>query len=96
MSESVRADIEDADVDQVLNTMDFRAFTASPSKRNQLRKLLWKRRDIFKGLGKIIGVQHKIALKADVKPVVSPYVADPPRKRRWNMRQWTSWSEWAC
>lgn len=80
LPESVRAVIEDADVDQVLKTMDFRAFSTSPSKRNQLRNLLWKRRYILKGLGKIVGVQHKIALKADVKPVCEPLRRRSPKE----------------
>ena len=80
MSESVRAVIEDADVDQVLKTMDFSAFSASSSKRNQLRELIWKRRDIFKGLGQIVGVQHKIPLKADVKPVCEPLSRRSPKE----------------
>lgn len=52
--ESVRAVIEDADVDQALQDMDLRAFSQSPSKRNKLRKILWKRRDIFKGMAALL------------------------------------------
>lgn len=78
--ESVRATIEDADVDQALKDMDLRAFSENPSKRNRLRKLLWKRRAIFKGLGKIVGIQHKIALKPDVRPVCEPLRRRSPRE----------------
>lgn len=87
--ESVRAIIEDADVDLVLRNVDFQAFSTNPSKRNLLRKLLWKRRAIFKGLGRIAGVQHKIALKPDAKPVCDPVRRRSPKEEEVELKAMT-------
>lgn len=39
------------------------------SKRNIIRKLLWKRRNNFKGLGKIVRILHQVKLKPNLKLV---------------------------
>lgn len=80
LQEAVRAVIEDADVDHSLQHMDFREFSPHPAKQNRLRKLLWKRRDIFKGLGKIKGVNHIIALKPGAMPVCEPIRRRSPKE----------------
>lgn len=41
------------------------------------RELLWKRRDIFKGLGKMKNMKQVTALKSDVKPVCKPMQQRP-------------------
>ena len=69
LPESVRAVIEDAEVDHVLKNMEFRNFLKDMFRRNQLKELLWKYREIFTGVGRIVGVRHKIALKPNVNPV---------------------------
>lgn len=71
-NEAVSAVIGDSDLDQALKTMDLREFSPNPSKRNKLRSLLWKRRGIFKGLGKIRGETHRINLKPGAMPVCEP------------------------
>lgn len=57
------------DVDQSIKDMDFKAFSRSPSNQKRVRKLLWQRRGLFKGLGKIVRIKHFIALNPGVQPV---------------------------
>lgn len=45
-----------------------------------MRKILWQRRNIFKGLGKIEGVTHEIELKPDVKPACKPVRRRSPKE----------------
>lgn len=71
-TESVRAVIEDSDVDEAIRTLDLSEFSDDKVERETLRETLWKKRAVFKGMGRIEGEEHVIAMKADAKPVVMP------------------------
>ena len=49
------AAISDADVDAAIKDMDLSQFHSERSGQEKLRKLLWDRRLVFKGLGKLMG-----------------------------------------
>lgn len=69
-SESVCKILEGEDVDFYLNNdMDYKSFSEDEFMQRKLKRLLWERREIFKGLGCIKGVTHEIKLRDDVKPI---------------------------
>lgn len=61
--------MENVDVNQALRNMDCSTFSENPSRLHKLRKLLWRRRALFKGLGRIKGVPHRIELKPEARRV---------------------------
>ena len=72
-SEKVRKVLEGADVDRNLRyEADYTEFSSEPSMQMKLRHLLWTKREIFKGLGRIKGVKHEIYLKQDARPICQP------------------------
>lgn len=71
--ESVCRVLEGADVDQHLQIeADYSEFSDDPRMRKRLRDLLWNKREIFKGLGRVRGVKHEIILKEGAKPICQP------------------------
>lgn len=80
LGEAVCAVIEDADVDGALQGMDLSEFSPEAAKQEKLRERLWSRRAIFKGVGKIESVQHKILLKEGVEPVSVPVKRRSPKE----------------
>lgn len=80
-SERVSRVIEGSDVDDYLqNEVDYSAFSSNERLQQRLRELLWNKREIFKGLGKIKGVRHKIELKEGVKPICQPLRRRSPKE----------------
>lgn len=64
--------IEDADVDEEIQHMKFGGFSPELADQEEMRRIIWNHRQIFKGLGNInVGV-HKIQLKEDAVPYVAP------------------------
>ena len=80
LNESMGAVIEDADVDDTIKQMNFQALSPDLAKRAGLCQILWDRRDIFKGLGRIKGTVHVIALHPEAKPVCEPLRRRSPKE----------------
>ena len=70
--EQVRAVVEDMEVDTTIQELPLIEFYPSPKMQQKLRDILWKHRQIFKGVGCIKGLKHKIRLHPDTEPVASP------------------------
>ncbi len=88
--EDVHNVIEGDEVDHELrNERDHSAFSKDIKMQKKLRDLLWSRRAIFKGLGKIVGVKHKIQLKPDAAPVCCPVRRRSPREEEIERKQMT-------
>ena len=64
--------IRDADVDDAIREMDFSQFSPSRDVQEKLLSILWTRRAVLKGLGRIEGFRHKIELVKGAKPVCCP------------------------
>ena len=60
---------------------DYSEFSADPRMRKRLHDLLWSRREIFKGLGRINGVKHEIILKDNTKPICQPLRKRSPKEQ---------------
>ncbi len=68
--ECLRKVVEDHEVDDhLMNKIDFSEFSKDPLMRQRLKDMLWDKREIFKGMGRISGVKHRIQLKEDAVPV---------------------------
>ena len=68
--ENVCKMLEGADVDRYLKReSDYTEFSEDPHMQQKLRGLLWRKREIFKGLGRIKGVKHEIVLKEGARPI---------------------------
>ena len=67
--EEVKAVIEDVDVDDAIKSMELSKFADDSGLQEQLRRVLWMHREIFKGLGNIRGFEHEIKLMANAEPV---------------------------
>ena len=68
--ETVRAIVEDKDVDDAIRNADLSEFSDNADTREKLRAVLWECRAVFKGMGCVRDEEHVIAMKADAKPVV--------------------------
>jgi len=80
--EEIRPVIEDADVDKVLEGMDFAEFDDDVALQEKLRATLLNHRDIFKGVGRIKGYQHVIKLEKDTEPVALPIRRRSPAEEK--------------
>ena len=60
--EQVRAVVEDMHVDTTIQELPLNEFHPSPKMQQKLREILWRHRQIFKGVGCIKGFKHKIRL----------------------------------
>ncbi len=81
VEEDVRKVIEDHEVDDyLLNKIDYSEFSKDPARRNGLRDLLREKREIFKGMGCIAGVKHRIQLKEEAVPVCCPVRRRSPKE----------------
>lgn len=98
--EQVNRVVEDRDIDEYLmKEIEYSEFSADTGMQQKLRALLWEKRGIFKGFGKIAGVQHKIALKEDAKPVFQPLRRRSPKEEDvhivpWNVRPCRNFCSW--
>ena len=82
MPEAVGKVLEGESVDHHLKLeADYSEFSPEPSMRKRLHELLWSRRQIFKGLGRITGVKHEIALKESAKPIGQPLRRRSPKEQ---------------
>ena len=72
--------IDDVDVDDAIREMDLSHFHQESSMQGKLREILWTRRELFKGLGHINGVNHAIELVEGAKPVCSPVRRRSPKE----------------
>lgn len=80
--EAVRKVLEGADVDRHLKLeADYSEFSTDPVMQKRLHDLLWSRREVFKGLGRIKGVKHEIVLKEDAKPLSQPLRKRSPKEQ---------------
>ena len=80
--EAVCRVMEGANVDQYLKVeADYSEFSSDPHMRGKLHELLWSRREIFKGLGRIKGVNHEIVLKENAKPICQPLRRRSPKEQ---------------
>ncbi len=94
--EDVRQVIEDEEVDDFIQTkLDLSEFSEDPALRDRLRNLLWDRRAIFKGMGCIRDIEHRINLKEDGKPVCHPVRRRSPKEEEVERASWRSSSRWA-
>ena len=81
-SEAIHRVLEGASVDRHLQIdADYKEFSRDPRMRKRLRDLLWSRREIFKGLGRIKGVKHEIVLKDTAKPTCQPLRRRSPKEQ---------------
>ena len=71
-AEYIRAATEDEDVERVIRGLDLPSFHPSPKMQNRLREILLRRKDLFKGLGCLKGVEQRINLVKDAEPVCLP------------------------
>ena len=74
------AAISDADVDTTILDMGLFQFHPEKGVREILREVLWKHRAVFKGLGRIKGVQYKIRLVEGAVLVCCPIRRRSPRE----------------
>ena len=80
-SDTVNAVIEDSEVDDTIINMDLSNFHNSPVVQNKLRSVLWKYREIFKGIGTVKNFEHEIRLQPDCKPYVAPMRRRSPKEQ---------------
>ncbi len=59
---------------------DFSEFSQDPIMQKRLSDLLWAKRGIFKGMGRIAGIKHRIKLKDDARPVCCPIRRRAPKE----------------
>jgi len=81
-SEEVQAVEEEVDIDDKIKTMGLSEFSPDVSLQERLRDILWKKRNIFKGVGAIKGVTHKIKLKPEAEPVFLPMRRRSPAEKK--------------
>ena len=91
------AAISDAEVGDALRDMDLSQFHGERHVQGRLRNVLWRRRAVFKGLGKIKGVQHQIKLVQGANPSCCPVRRRSPREEeveRKEMKKCSNWVSW--
>lgn len=81
-SESISAVIEDEDVDDHIKHMDLSDFHSDNLIQENLRNVLWKHREVFKGMGCVKGYEHEIKLKPGTKPIAHPIRRRSPAERK--------------
>ena len=64
--------LEEGDIDDRIKSLDLSSFSPDRSLQERLRNILWENRGIFKGVGSIKGVEHKIELMERSKACISP------------------------
>ena len=82
VDEHVSAIEEEREIDDAIKTMNLSSFSGSKSEQEKLRSLLWKKRGIFKGVGSIKGITHRIKLKEGAQPVNLPMRRRSPAQRK--------------
>lgn len=79
-TETICTVVEGADVYQHLKyEADYSEFSSNLGMPQRLKNLLWTKRDIFKGLGRIKGVKHEIILKGGARPICQPLPKRSPK-----------------
>ena len=81
-TEHIRRIAEDEDVEDAIHELDLRDFHPSPVMQKRLRKILLRRQNLFKGLGCLKGVEHRIALVEGAEPVCLPIRRRSPAEER--------------
>ena len=66
------AAIRNADIDDAINDIDFTNFRPDENMQEQLRTVLWRQREVLKGIGRIKGVKHEIKLVPDAELICFP------------------------
>lgn len=74
------AAIRDVYIDIAITDMDLTNFHPDEQIQERLRAVLWRRRAVFKGLGRIKGVKHEIKLVPDAQPVCFPIRRRSPKE----------------
>jgi transposase InsO family protein len=80
MSEGVNAIIEDAEVDAEICSMNLSSFSEDPQLQNELRNVIWQRREVFKGTGRIRCAPHRINVPENTKPICEPLRRRSPQE----------------
>eukprot|EP00171_Calliarthron_tuberculosum_P021211 IDg21211t1 len=73
---------EEEEIDMKIKSMDLSGFSPHLKFQDALRELLWDKRHIFKGVGSIKNITHKIKLKEGSKPVMLPMRRRSPVEAR--------------
>lgn len=81
-TETICRALEGADLDQHLKCeADYSKFSSNLGMQQRLKDLLWTKRDIFKGVGRINGVKHEIILKEGARPIRQPLRKRSPKEQ---------------
>ena len=81
--------VEEDSIDQRIKDLDLTSFSPDESLREKLRAILWENRSIFKGVGSIKGIVHKIELVEGAKPVFLPMRRRSPAEQEAEKREVT-------
>ena len=81
--------VEEGDIDERIKSLDLSSFSPDRSLQERLQNILWENRGIFKGVGSIKGVEHKIDLMEGAKPVFLPMRRRSPAEQEAEKREVT-------
>jgi hypothetical protein len=93
-SERVNAIIEDAKVDVEICSMDLYSFREDPQLQKELHNVIWQRREVFKGTGKIWRAPHRINVPENTEPICEPLRRSSLQELEWNERLCRVYSHW--